>query len=203
MFKNIFSKLFKKNSNIIKIDKGINKILNINGKNNLIDITCGKNHHPKNIRIHINGDNNKVIIKNMVSACLFIEIGNVAPCNNVIVEILDRFVCAQAAIWAYQSNTPIKIGKNCLFSKDIVIRSGELPHRIFDSNTLEDLDKSDGVFIGNHVWIGEHCYIMKKAKIADNSIVGSMSVVTKKFDEQNVVIAGNPAKICKRNISWE
>ncbi len=44
---------------------------------------------------------------------------------------------------------------------------------------------------------------MKKVRIADNSVVGSASVVTKKFDEENVVIAGNPAKICRRNIMWE
>ena len=36
----------------------------------------------------------------------------------------------------------------------------------------------------------------------DECIVGAMSVVTKAFDEKHSVIAGNPAKICKRNILW-
>lgn len=58
------------------------------------------------------------------------------------------------------------------------------------------------MYIGNHVWIGEHCYILKNATISDNSVVGSMSVVTKRFDEENVVIAGNPAKIYRRNVMW-
>ena len=34
--------------------------------------------------------------------------------------------------------------------------------------------------------------------IADNSIVGWGSIVTKEFNEPNVIIAGIPAKIVKR-----
>ncbi len=34
------------------------------------------------------------------------------------------------------------------------------------------------------------------------SIIGASSVVTKRFDENNIAIGGNPAKIIKRNINW-
>ena len=44
--------------------------------------------------------------------------------------------------------------------------------------------------------------ILKNSIIPDNSVIGAYSVVAKKFDEENVVIAGNPARICKRNINW-
>ena len=44
---------------------------------------------------------------------------------------------------------------------------------------------------------------MKKAQIQDESIIGVASVVTRKFTEKNVAIAGNPASICRRNISWK
>jgi len=30
-----------------------------------------------------------------------------------------------------------------------------------------------------------------------------MSVVTKPFEESNIILAGNPAKIVKRNINWD
>lgn len=38
-----------------------------------------------------------------------------------------------------------------MFSRQIVVRTGESPHLIFDADTEEYLDKSDGVFIGDHV----------------------------------------------------
>ena len=45
--------------------------------------------------------------------------------------------------------------------------------------------------------------IGKNVSIADNSIVGWGSIVTRRFDEPNVVIAGIPARIVKRGIDWD
>ena len=44
--------------------------------------------------------------------------------------------------------------------------------------------------------------LLKGVKIEGHSIIGSGSVVTKSFGETNVVIAGNPAKIVKKDIDW-
>ena len=189
--------------NVIHIDKTIDYSVIIKGNNNSIEITPEENLRPRNISINITGNNNKIIIKKFRTTQLFIDIGNFTGVDNVEIEILENLTCVQTRILAYQSNTPIKIGANCLFSRDTCIRSGELPHAIYDKDTFENLDKSEGIFIGNHVWIGEHAFIMKKATIPDNCIVGAMSVVTKRFTEENAVIAGNPARVCKRNVMWE
>lgn len=45
--------------------------------------------------------------------------------------------------------------------------------------------------------------IGKNVKISDNSIVGWGSIVTRKFDEPNVIIAGIPAKVVKRGVNWD
>lgn len=45
--------------------------------------------------------------------------------------------------------------------------------------------------------------MLKNAQINANCIVGANSLVTKKFSEQYVVIAGNPAKIIKDDIEWD
>ena len=190
--------------NVVNIDKKINYSIKVDGNNNFVDITSKVTVEPQNLRINIKGNNNKIIIKDLRTANnLNIDMGNFIGVDNAEIEILDNFACVQVNILAFQSDTPIKIGANCLFSKGVCIRTGERPHAIYDMNTLENLDKSDGVYIGNHVWIGENVFIMKRGKISDNSIVGAMSVVTKKFDEEHVVIAGNPAKICKRNVMWD
>lgn len=65
------------------------------------------------------------------------------------------------------------------------------------------LDTSTILTIGNHVWLGEKVTILKKAKIPDGCIVGTCSVVTRRFEEDNVLIAGNPAEIRKKNVFWE
>ena len=189
--------------NIVHIEKTIDYSVLIKGNNNSIEITAEEKLRPRNVTITINGNNNRIIIKKFRTTQLYIDIGNFTGVDNVEIEILENLTCVQTSIFAYQSNTPIKIGANCLSSRDVCIRSGELPHAIYDKDTFENLDKSEGIFIGNHVWIGEHAFILKKATIPDNCIVGAMSVVTKRFTEENAVIAGNPARVCKRNIMWE
>ena len=89
-----------------------------------------------------------------------------------------------------------------MFSNNIIIRSGESPHLLFNNTTKEYIDKCDGVFIGNHVWVGENVYVTKNAYIGNDNIVAACSVVTKKFNDNNVIIAGNPAKIAKKNVQW-
>ena len=42
----------------------------------------------------------------------------------------------------------------------------------------------------------------KGVNIANNSVIGASAVVTKGFEESNVIIAGNPAKVIKRGINW-
>lgn len=205
----LFNFLFIKNkgkNNNINIEKGLNVKCSIKGNNNTVKILRGdsKNKKKVNINIKIHGDNNTIVINgiNMIKK-LYIGVGSSSACNNIDIEIGKNFTCVDSTILAYNSNVPIKIGDDCLFSKNIVIRSGEVPHQIIDLTTGKSLDNSDGIYIGNHVWIGENTYIMKKVKLGNNTIVGNASVVTRKFNEENVVIAGNPAEIRRRNVAWK
>ena len=43
---------------------------------------------------------------------------------------------------------------------------------------------------------------MKGVTVKDNCVIGSSSLVNNSFEESNVIIAGVPAKIIKRNIEW-
>ena len=52
-------------------------------------------------------------------------------------------------------------------------------------------------------WIGNDVKITKKAFIPNNTIVGIGSVVSSKFEEENTVIAGNPAKVVKRGVKFD
>jgi acetyltransferase-like isoleucine patch superfamily enzyme len=63
-------------------------------------------------------------------------------------------------------------------------------------------EKDHTIVIGNHVWIGSYVKILKGVHISDNSVIASSAVVTKSFAEGNVLIAGNPAVIIKREVEW-
>lgn len=93
------------------------------------------------------------------------------------------------------------IGDNVLISYGISIWNGD-GHTIFDANK-EVLNYSKDVIIGNKVWIGHKAEILKGTVIQDNSVIGACSVVNKAFSESNVIIAGQPAKIVKRGITWD
>ena len=89
-----------------------------------------------------------------------------------------------------------------MFSSDISIWASDT-HQIIDKTTHKVMNATKkGVVIGNHVWCGTRCTILKGTNVQDNSIIGAASVVSGSF-EPNVIIAGNPAKQLKRGVSWK
>lgn len=160
--------------------------------------------HGNVINIRVSGNNNNIHIKKSFAIKnLNIRVGNHIPANKTDLKIGDGFSIEGGGVfYLYNSGNKLIIGQNCMFSNGIIVRCGESPHLIFDKNTGDYIDISDGIYIGDHVWVGEKVYITKKVSIASESIVAACSVVTKRFVEQNVVIAGNPAKIVKKDIQW-
>lgn len=67
----------------------------------------------------------------------------------------------------------------------------------------EVINKDRDIRIGSHSWIGRSVYVCKGVKLQHDTIVGAHSVVTRKFEETNIIIAGNPAEVKKKNVYWE
>lgn len=154
--------------------------------------------------ININGNHNRIFIKgNSYINNLEIKIGNHFSINNSIIEIGEGGWIGGLKCVVESDKSQLYIGGDFVISSDVFIRMGEYPHLIFDKITGKYLDTSTILTIGNHVWLGEKVTILKKAKIPDGCIVGTCSVVTRRFEEDNVLIAGNPAEIRKKNVFWE
>lgn len=94
----------------------------------------------------------------------------------------------------------IEVGQDCLFSTEVTLRNHD-KHHIFDSNTGERINHSGNIKIGNHVWICHGVTLLGSASVGDNSIVGTMAVTSSTFPKE-VILAGNPAKIIRRNVCW-
>lgn len=96
----------------------------------------------------------------------------------------------------------LQIGDDCMFSYGILIRLSD-GHALYSLADGRLLNEGKGVRIGTHVWAGQKCSFLKGAGIPDNCVVGACSMVTKKFDEQNSVYAGIPARrVNKEPIGW-
>lgn len=172
------------------------KIYNI-GKNN--SCTSGENCLIDKLDLKILGSNNKIIIGNNVtikSNCSFIISG-----NNCSIEIGDgSTMTTNCQLEAQEEDTHIVIGKDCMFSNHIRIRTND-SHFIYDAETGKRTNVPSSVNIGNHVWLAAYSTVMKGVTIGDGSVIGYRSVVTKPVPN-NCVAVGMPAKVVQQNIKW-
>lgn len=102
---------------------------------------------------------------------------------------------------ALVAGNKVTIGSKVLLSSDITIIDSDF-HQIYDSSGVH-INASSPIEIGDHVWMGYRSMVLKGSKIPSGSVVGAGSIVTKKFDQENIILAGSPAMIKKENISWK
>lgn len=90
-----------------------------------------------------------------------------------------------------------EIGDYSIIAHRVSVMSGGNHHDIDDlsKNFIDSNLPLKKVKIGKNVWVGVHSVILND--VADGTVVGANSVVTKKFDS-NLVIAGVPARVLRR-----
>ena len=146
------------------------------------------------IWISFRGGNNRVEIGERVSAeSLRINCGKRAVCTvgeGTEIESAKVFV----------TDGRVDIGRDCLFSYDVVIRNHDT-HHIFDKETGKRINYPGNVRVGDHVLLGYGATLLGNASIGDNSVVGTMAVTSGSFPEE-VVLAGSPARIVREGVLW-
>ncbi|MBR1618216.1 acyltransferase [bacterium] len=208
---NFLNHFFKKQPSytLYILEDGVQKIL--------------KNPKIKGLKLKIQGTNNKIFLEkpfnfiNCTISCrgnnnvFYFEktkyfVSNLAIYANDFLDnrtliIKENFSVNSADICLYSPNSKLTIGKDCMFSSDIKILTGDA-HNILDKNG-KILNTTHDMSIDNHVWLCTRSTIIKNVNIPKNCIIAAGSVVVKSFEQENSIIAGNPAKIVKRNINWE
>lgn len=100
------------------------------------------------------------------------------------------------------SEGSIEIGMDCMFSRDIEVRTDDA-HSIIDVETGRRVNAPGSIRFGDHVWVGLRAIIQKGVTIPPDCIIGAGSFVNRSFNESNVAIAGVPARIVKRGVTWD
>ena len=97
----------------------------------------------------------------------------------------------------------ITIGKDCLISWDVLIMDTDF-HHITDNNGMT-LNELKPIVIGDHVWIGCRCTILKGAIIHADNVIAAGTIVTRDIKDTKSVIGGVGGKLAviKEDVSWK
>ncbi len=198
-FRKIFRKnvIKKKKGNEVKIQGLMNGAhISIQGTGNVCRIKTPTVN--EGLSIFVQGNHNSIVIE---EGCVLKDLHIWIEDNGNEVYIgKDTLVCGKTKLSCIEG-TKISIGKRCMFSDSIQIRTGD-SHSILDVNGKR-INPSLNVCLDEHVWVGHGAIILKGVHIAQNCIVGASAVVTKSVEKEGVAIAGNPARIVKENITWD
>ncbi|MCI8516235.1 MAG: acyltransferase [Hungatella sp.] len=117
------------------------------------------------------------------------------------------YVGPNTRIWAFlevEIGDRVLIAHNCnIFDSnchpiDANLRAIDYQNLLkYGKNNLNGEVEHKRVQIGDDVWIGANSCIMKGVVIGSRSVIAAGSVVTKNVPE-DVIVAGNPAKVIKR-----
>lgn len=113
----------------------------------------------------------------------------------------NNFSCEGVKIMLSEKAS-VLIGDNCMFSFDIYIWASD-GHPMYKMTDKKIFNKHYETKIGNHVWVCQNVTILRNSLIPNNSICGNSAVISGHFNEENIVLAGNPAKIVNEDIGWD
>ena len=95
----------------------------------------------------------------------------------------------------------ISFGKDCLLSWDILIMDTD-EHPIYNQEGIRT-NPDKPIIVGNHVWIGCKCMLLKGTEIPNNTVVAAGTLLTSAFSGKNQIVGGNPPTVLKSDVRWE
>lgn len=138
--------------------------------------------------------------------CRFAPNSNIAARGNSKITIGEKCTFGESLFIRACQSSVVNIGNDNMFSLNVNIYSGD-GHAVFDvetgERTLDIINENpkNSTILGDHVWVGLNAMILGSTNIGRSSIIGAGAVVKGKFPN-NCAIAGNPAKIVRKNVTW-
>ena len=186
------------NNNIISYNGYLDIFDKINfnseGSNNKIEISEKSNIADLIVNFYCN--NSYVYIGQYGNIKVNLQIGE--DCK---VIIKDHVYFTNRSFISVAEGTSVEIGNNCMIASKVTFRTNDA-HCIFDVESGNRLNKSKNILLEDHCWICENVLISKGTHIRSGSVIGYGSFVSSEIPN-NVIAAGIPARIIKKNIAWE
>lgn len=93
----------------------------------------------------------------------------------------------------------ITIGDNTVISWDTLIIDTDF-HFVLDTEKGTTRPMRRPIVIGKETWLCVGSKILKGSKMPDGCILSAGSILNKKYEEHNCLLAGNPAIIARKNV---
>lgn len=178
--------------------------IEVYGSDNIIDLEKFYMLHG-HVKIVIYGNFCQVLLRKSIyiGKELSIKIGKNADflINNTKVLIGSKTTIEGMEIVSLQGNNQVIVGQQCMISDNVLIYNSD-GHPCYHENANVAYNKTKNLIVSDFVWLGKDTRVLKNSYIAKNCIVGMGSIVSGIFKKENCIIAGNPAKVVKRNICY-
>ena len=147
------------------------------------------------LRIHLAGSNARFWMGSGRTFNGRVNIG-----QDSVISVGDETTAMSVKVVAERSH--VRIGQDCMIAGSVTINSAQ-HHGVIDLKApeLKVNPLKEGIDLDDHIWVGLHSNIVGNLHLASGSIVGASAVVTNSFPA-NSIIAGNPAEIRGRNVTW-
>jgi acetyltransferase-like isoleucine patch superfamily enzyme len=118
--------------------------------------------------------------------------------KGAILNIGDKFrLTTNSFIICYKK---ISFGSNVIISWETTIMDTDF-HKIMDLDG-KVINSPREISIGDNVWIGTRVTILKGTRVENNNIIASNSLLNRPIEGSFQIIAGNPARVVRRDITW-
>jgi acetyltransferase-like isoleucine patch superfamily enzyme len=190
---------------------GFFETTSIKGTDNSVNV---KEQVEKGATLNVIGDRNTIHIADTVKTSDLVVILQGDDMSLEIeegVRIVGRIALkgAGATVRIGRRSTFERLNVVCIEGKTIDIGCDFVEIRTSDGHSVlsfperRRLNVPADTRVGSHVWIGSYVTILKGVSIADDVIVGARSLVTKSITLPHCAIAGVPAKIVRRGVTWD
>lgn len=139
------------------------------GNNNSFGFKLGGYYRRGYIEIQARDKNSKVTLGDSISTN-----------NNILIAAKDN----------------ISIGNYCLIGQGCEFLDSD-GHSIKPDERFTSSGLCEPVIIGNNVWFGNNCMILRGTVVGDNCVIAAGSVIKGRFGN-NLIIGGVPAKIIRK-----